>query len=55
MGQRLTKKLALALLVVSGFCLFGCIVGNSRELYEPMAVIIAGCLIALAIAEATER
>jgi hypothetical protein len=55
MDKRLTKKLALALLAISGLCLFGCIVGEAIQLCTPMAIVIAGCMIALAISEATER
>jgi len=55
MGQPLARKLALALLAVSAMCLFGCIVGEAHQLYIPLAIIITGCLIALAIAEATQR
>ena len=55
MQQLLTKKLALACLTVSGFCLFGSIVGQVSQLYTPMATIMAGCLVALAIAEVGQR
>lgn len=55
MQQPLTKKLALAGLVISGFCLFGSIAGQANQMYTPMATIIAGCLVALAIAEVGQR
>jgi len=55
MQQLLAKKLALAGLVISGFCLFGCILGQATQLYMPMATIIAGCIVALAVAELGQR
>jgi hypothetical protein len=55
MQQPLAKKLALALLAIAALCLFGCIAGGASALYEPMATIIAGCVVALAIAEVGQR
>lgn len=55
MQQPLAKKLALASFVIAGFVLFGGIMGGVSQLPGPMATIMAGCLIALAIAEAWQR
>jgi len=55
MQQLLARKLALAGLVIAGLCLFGCIAGGANQLYEPMATIIAGCIVALAVAELGQR
>ncbi|MGD0090631.1 MAG: hypothetical protein ABSE73_11990 [Planctomycetota bacterium] len=53
--QPLAKKLALCGLVIAGFALFGGIVGQAYQVLEPMATIMAGCLVALAIAEVGQR
>jgi hypothetical protein len=55
MQQPLAPKLALAGFVIAGFVLFGGIAGQASQLLGPMATIMAGCLIALAIAEAGQR
>jgi len=55
MQQQLAKKLALAGLVIAGVCLLGCILGQATQLYTPLATIIAGCIVALAVAELGQR
>ncbi len=50
----IAKKLAIACLVISGFALFGCIMGGAINMCTPMAVIFAGSLVAYTIAEQRE-
>lgn len=51
----IAKWLAMASMVISGFGLFGCIMGGTINMCTPMAVVFAGALVAYTIAEQRER
>ena len=55
MPQVLAKKASLIAIAVSGMLFVGGSFSGAHQLYPPMATIIAGGLIALAIAENNPR